>query len=364
MRGSWLAMTILTGCGSLHCGCVYAQSPQPLGSVAAADAEVTTGAPGVVPVAGGVAKLAGASTITANPGRNAQVSLARGGDVLVCQTSVLHATPAGDALVLALDRGAMEIHRKTLSTDVVMTPDMRISPAEAGPLDLRLRVTFNGDTCIENRGRKAPPLNVTDAFGETTYQLKPGQHVMFEHGSLREVVDRETTPCGCPPAEKPGVSIADALLNGGRSDSGAGKITPEQAAAAHPFPRCRQRRAGAADSDSRGDSRCRNACADRDHADVRSECRNAGGSGAGADYRARRGSACSAHWGDGKDGPVPCHRALLQTHLCALECAVLLGYNRRVAGAASGSARRQIKPELCQEDFSICRFLPRRCGPG
>ena len=236
MRGSWLAMTILIGCGSLHRGYVYSQTPQPLGSVAAADAEVTTAAPGVVPVAGGVAKLAGASTITANPGRNAQVSLARGGDVLVCQTSVLHATPAGDALVLALDRGAMEIHRRALSTDVVMTPDMRISPAEAGSLDLRLRVTFNGDTCIENRGHKAPPLNITDAFGETTYQLKPGQHVMFEHGSLREVVDRETTPCGCPPPEKPGVSLADALLNGGRSDSGQGKITPQQAAAAHPFP--------------------------------------------------------------------------------------------------------------------------------
>ena len=227
MRTAWLALTIVAGAS----GAAGAQNAQPLGSVAAGDAEVTTGAQAVVPVASGMRKLAGASTITANAGRNAQVSLARGGDVLVCQTSVLHATPAGDALVLALDRGAMEIHRKTGSGDVVMTPDMRISPAEAGPLDLRVRVTFNGDTCLENRGHKAPPLNITDAFGETSYLLKPGQHVMFEHGSLREVVDRETTPCGCPPAEKPGIPIADALLNGGR-----GKITPQQAEAAHPFP--------------------------------------------------------------------------------------------------------------------------------
>jgi hypothetical protein len=105
---------------------------------------------------------------------------------------------------------------------------MRLSMAGAGELDLRMRVTRNGDTCIENRGRKAPTLNITDAFGEASYQLKPGQHVLFEHGSLREVVDRETTPCGCPALEKPGISIADAVVRG--------RMTPQQAAAAQPFP--------------------------------------------------------------------------------------------------------------------------------
>ena len=38
---------------------------------------------------------------------------------------------------------------------------------------------------------------------------------MFEHGSLKLVMDRETTPCGCPPDEKPeGMSLADAALRG------------------------------------------------------------------------------------------------------------------------------------------------------
>jgi hypothetical protein len=148
--------------------------------------------------------------------------------LLVCQTSVLHATPAADSLMLALDRGAMEIRMKTTANDMVMTPDMRLSMAAGGELDLRMRVTRNGDTCIENRGRKAPTLNITDAFGEASYQLKPGQHVLFEHGSLREVVDRETTPCGCPALEKPGISIADAVVSG--------RMTPQQAAAAQPFP--------------------------------------------------------------------------------------------------------------------------------
>ena len=31
--------------------------------------------------------------------------------------------------------------------------------------------------------------------------MRPNQRVLFEHGSLREVVDHESEPCGCPPAE-------------------------------------------------------------------------------------------------------------------------------------------------------------------
>lgn len=217
----WLALTIVIAGAS-------ARAQMPLGTVNVADADVTT-AQGAMPVASGRAKLAGSSTVTAKEGHNADVSLARGGDLLVCQTSVLHATPAADSLLLALDRGAMEIRMKAAPSDVVMTPDMRLSMGGKGELDLRMRVTRNGDTCIENRGHKAPTLNITDAFGEASYQVKPGQHVLFEHGNLREVVDRETTPCGCPPLEKQGVSVADAILSGG-------KTTPKQTAAAQPFP--------------------------------------------------------------------------------------------------------------------------------
>jgi len=214
---------------------MHAQSPKPVGSVATADATVTGSGSTPVQIADGRTPLAGNATVTAKPGHNAEVSLTRGGAVLVCQTTGLHVTPANDnSLLLALDRGAIEIRMKAGTGDVVMTPDLRFTPAASGDLDLRMRVTFNGDTCVENRGRKAPQLNISDAFGESSYLLKPGQHVMFEHGSLREVDDRETTPCGCPPLEKSpqGTSIADALLRGGESAT----ETPQQAAAAHPFP--------------------------------------------------------------------------------------------------------------------------------
>ncbi len=180
------------------------------------------------------------AAVTANPGRNAEVALSRGGSVLVCQTTSVHLTAGkDDSLLLALDRGAMEIRSKASTADVIITPDLRFTMAEAGTLDLRMRVTFNGDTCVENRGRKAPQLNISDSFGEASYLLKPGQHVMFEHGSLKSVMDRETTPCGCPPEEKrpSGLTIADAMVRGGQTSAQpSAPLTPAQAAAAHPFP--------------------------------------------------------------------------------------------------------------------------------
>jgi hypothetical protein len=133
--------------------------------------------------------------------------------------------------MLALDRGAIEVQTAVTTRDVVMTPDLRFTMRGDGPLDLQLRVTRNGDTCVENRGAKAPVLNVADQFGEATYELRPGQHVLFEHGSLKEVVDHESSSCGCPPEQ--GMSVADALLNSAAPGSSAAEKT---AAEQHPFP--------------------------------------------------------------------------------------------------------------------------------
>ncbi len=237
MNSAWIALAMLGGTA-----CCCAQTAAPVGSVTRADATVAGGTAAVAPAASGSLAVNSGATVTANPGRNAEVRLTRGGSVLVCQTTGVHMTAASDSLQLALDRGAMEIRSKTRPSDVILTPDLRFTLADDGSanreLDLRMRVTFNGDTCVENRGRKAPQLNVSDAFGEATYLLKPGQHVMFEHGSLKSVMDRETTPCGCPPEEKrpEGMSLADAALSGGQRRGQSTPITPKQAAAEHPFP--------------------------------------------------------------------------------------------------------------------------------
>ncbi len=114
-------------------------------------------------------------------------------------------------LLFSLDHGAVEIQMTAAASDSIMTPDLRFTVHNSGPLDLRLRVARNGDTCVENRGPGAPTLAVSDPFGESMYEVPGGRHVLFEHGSLHEVVDHETTPCGCP--DEKGMSLADAALN-------------------------------------------------------------------------------------------------------------------------------------------------------
>ena len=208
--------------------CGAAQAQQPIGNVAVQDATVA----GELTVNNGRAVLVANTTVTAKD-HTADVTLNRGGSIHVCATSGLHITAGKSAtgpapLMLSLDRGAIEVQMAATTSDVIMTPDLRFGIASNGPLDLSLRVTSNGDTCVENRGANAPILTGADQFGESSYNLRPGQHVLFEHGSLKEVVDNETSPCGCPPAPAPGLSLADAAIKAG--------TTKQAVEAQHPFP--------------------------------------------------------------------------------------------------------------------------------
>jgi hypothetical protein len=191
-----------------------------MGTVATKDALVTGG----LEVKGDRARLMSNTSVTAYD-HTAQVKLERGGEVLVCATSQFHLLHAGTdkALLFGLDRGAIELHTPTEGRDVILTPDIRFSVESKGSYDLRMRVTRDGDTCVENAGKKAPVLMLNDAFSRASYRLMAGQHVLFERGNLREVVDNERSPCGCPGKEKPEHVAENA--------SAATK-----AAAEHPFP--------------------------------------------------------------------------------------------------------------------------------
>jgi hypothetical protein len=187
----------------------------------------------------GQAVLMGSASVTAKD-HTAPIRLSRGGTVNVCQTSQLNITESREVstaapLLFSLDRGAIELETTGTESDSIMTPDLRFTIRNGGPLDLRMRVSRNGDTCVDNRGPGAPTLGVSDAFGEATYEVGAGQHVLFQRGSLRQVVDHETTPCGCPEAK--GDSIAEALLAPGTSKAGGVEQSPQtQAATEHPFP--------------------------------------------------------------------------------------------------------------------------------
>lgn len=222
-----------------------------LGSVPLESASVS----GALQVENGQAVVRGGAIITARD-HTAELHLNRGGVVEVCSTSSLHVTSGNSSegkppLLLALDRGALEIRTTTTPRDVVITPDLRFSITGTGPLDLHLRVIPNGDTCVDNRGLQAPTLEIINQFGDERYQLRAGQHVLFEHGSLREVVDHENSPCGCPGV--PVVSVASGLPDAQRANPAenaarpGATVSPTQAksgdvsatadaAAQHPFP--------------------------------------------------------------------------------------------------------------------------------
>ncbi|HEY5382538.1 MAG TPA: nuclease [Acidobacteriaceae bacterium] len=206
---------------------VSAQQPSPasMGTVPTRDALVTGG----LEVRGDNASLVSNASITAYD-HPAAITLDRGGQVLVCATSQFHLlhSGTGNSLLFGLDRGAIELHTASDPQDVILTPDIRFTLEHPGRYDLSLRVTPNGDTCVDNAGTAAPVLTLADSFSDATYRLIPGQHVLFEHGSLREVVDNERSPCGCPPAAAPATQLATPSLTQ--------PATPAAVAAQHPFP--------------------------------------------------------------------------------------------------------------------------------
>jgi hypothetical protein len=164
---------------------------------------------GALDVANGRAAIGASGTITAGD-RAVQISLPNRGELQLCSTSTLHlATDSSVAtsqagLLLALDRGALEARFSTGKfSDVLMTPDFRILLSGPGAADLRVRLNTKGDTCVDNHGENAPYVTVSSLFEGGAYRVQPNQRVLFEHGSLHEVVDREPEACGCPSTAVP-----------------------------------------------------------------------------------------------------------------------------------------------------------------
>lgn len=201
---------------------------------------------GSLTVANGRACIGNDGTITAGE-QNADVTLTRGGDLKLCASTKIHLTTdtsvsgsrPGGPLMIALDRGALEAHYTAGQySDVLLTPDLRILISPPGAANLSIRVADNGDTCVDNRGDQAPYVLASSLFGEGAYRVQPNQRVLFEHGSLREVVDNEPEPCGCPPAQP--MSVASTGTTGATpanpGEAVAEKPAQNQAAAQNPFP--------------------------------------------------------------------------------------------------------------------------------
>jgi len=201
---------------------------------------------GSLTVANGRASIGNDGTITAGE-QSADVTLTRGGNLKLCASTKIHLTTdtsgsgsrPGGPLMIALDRGAFEAHYTAGQySDVLLTPDLRILISPPGAANLSIRVADNGDTCVDNHGDQAPYVLASSLFGEGAYRVQPNQRVLFEHGSLSEVVDNEQEACGCP-ASQP-VSVASAgttSANAAKPGEAVAEKPPQnQAVAQNPFP--------------------------------------------------------------------------------------------------------------------------------
>jgi len=161
---------------------------------------------GALEVSQGKAIIVASGSITSAT-ETTQVTLPHRGVLRVCASSTVKlaadsSVPAGETpgLLMAMDHGAIEASFATGSNaDVLLTPDFRILIGGPGAADLKVRLGQQGDTCVDNAGINAPYVLVSSIFEGGAYRVQPGQRVMFQHGSLKEVVDQEKEPCGCPP---------------------------------------------------------------------------------------------------------------------------------------------------------------------
>ena len=202
-------------------------APQPVASVATEGVTLH----GAMSVANGRASIANNGEITAGD-RTAQVALLRGGTLEVCASTTLHiakdvvphasAKPGDAGLMFSIDRGAFEAsYTPGAYSDVVLTPDLRLLISGPGEANLKMQVNRQGDTCVDNAGANAPYVIASSLMDGGAYRVRPGQRVLFVHGSLNEVVDNEHEPCGCPSAAPEPEVAAHGKKTGGPSSTPA-----------------------------------------------------------------------------------------------------------------------------------------------
>ena len=170
------------------------------------DASVNPTVNGALEISDGKAMIMTSGSITARD-RTTTVVLPHRGTLRVCAATTVKlaadsSVAGGDApgLLMALDHGALETSYATgADADIILTPHFRILIGGPGASELKVRLGDDGDTCVDNSGPNAPYVVVTSLFEDGLYRVQPGQRVMFQHGSLRQVVDNEPEPCGCPP---------------------------------------------------------------------------------------------------------------------------------------------------------------------
>jgi hypothetical protein len=188
----------------LGMGCT-AEAQQTLGELYATDARVK----GAVVLAGSGTSVLSGSSIAAGA-QNATLKLERGGSLLVCSGTNLSvsASQNGRELMFSLNSGNLEMNYPLgAAADTLLTPDLRLLLPGPGTIHVAVRVTAQGDTCVQSLPWNVASIVISETMGDATYQVKPDEAVLFKGGHLSEAAATKQN-CGCPVSQPTQVAKA------------------------------------------------------------------------------------------------------------------------------------------------------------
>ena len=188
---SWIVATGFLGASVA----LFAQN-NVVGELFASDASVR----GSVLLAGTGTKVVSGSSVTAGDAP-AVFRLTRGGDLRICPaTSVtLTSSITGREIMVGMSTGSIEAHYTlALSADTIMTPDFRILLAGPGTFNFAIKADDRGNVAIRALQGNTASLIVSELNGDGTYQVKPGEAVVFHNGKVGDPDHLAPADCGCP----------------------------------------------------------------------------------------------------------------------------------------------------------------------
>lgn len=173
--------------------CGFAQ--QAIGELYASDASVK----GSVVLANSGTSVLSGSSIQAGA-QAALLKLDRGGSVIVCDGTSLSvaSSQTGRELLFSLNTGNLELNYPLgTEADRLLTPDFQLMLPGPGTVHVAVRVTPQGDTCVQSLPSNVSAIVVSENMGDATYQVKPDEAVLFHGGHLNQATS-STGNCGCP----------------------------------------------------------------------------------------------------------------------------------------------------------------------